>query len=82
MNLYKDILAKMLENEEINICFPNLKINTEKIVTDACYQAILKIKEIMNDENIDDADCFMKIEGIINTLNDIGVYCGNRHDFL
>lgn len=40
MDLYKEILSKVLENEEVNILFPNLKINATEIIELISYQAL------------------------------------------
>ncbi len=45
-----------------------------------CYQALLKIKEIIEDESLNDAECFEKIEEIIRVLEFVGSNGGSRHD--
>lgn len=81
MDLYKEILVKVLEEHTAQVEFPSLKIDAEKIVEQVCYQALLRIKEIIADDSLDDAECFCKIEEIVETLEDIGSRCGCRHDF-
>jgi len=39
LELYKEILAKVFQEQEINIVFPGLQINTSEIVELRCYQA-------------------------------------------
>lgn len=81
MDLYKEILVSVLANENIHVTFPNLQIDTEKIVESTCYQALCKIKLILEDDSLDDEQCFMKIEEILCILEDIGSNGGIRHDF-
>ncbi len=80
MELYKEIMIKVLEKHAANVVFPSLKIEAEKIVEQECYQALLKIKAIIEDERLNDAECFFKIEEIIRTLELVGSNGGNRHD--
>ncbi|MBR2013392.1 MAG: hypothetical protein IJ995_04175 [Clostridia bacterium] len=80
MELYKEILIKVLERHTANVEFPTLEIDAEKIVEQECYQALLKIKEIIENESLNDAECFEKIEEIIQTLEFVGSNGGNRHD--
>ena len=40
----------------------------------------VQIKNIVDDENLSDKDCFNKIEEIIYALEENNIFC-NRHDF-
>lgn len=81
MELYAEILAHYLSQEKAQIIFPDLRFNTNEIVEQKCYQAICKIKEIIQDETLEDAECFSRIESVICTLEELGSNGGNRHDF-
>ena len=61
--------------------FPNVKLNPTEIVQLNCYQAIEKIRDVLQNEDLEDVDCFMRIEEIVNTLEDLGVDVDGRHDF-
>ena len=80
MDLYKEIMIKVLERHTAHVEFPTLKMDAEKMVEQECYQALLKIKEIIQDESLNDAECYFKIEEIIQTLEFIGSNGGARHD--
>lgn len=54
MELYKEILSRMLREETIHVVFPDLKIDGEKIVQMGCYQALQKIGDIIRDETLED----------------------------
>ena len=81
MELYKEILSKVLENEEIQVVFPHLKINAAEIVAEKSYAALLKIKKILEDTKLGDDECFEKIEEIVRVFEELGSDCGARHDF-
>lgn len=81
MQLYQEILAAVLAKEELQITFPNLKINLTEIVESESYQALQKIKAVVHDDSLTDSECFMKIEEIIDILETLGSGGGNRHDF-
>ena len=81
MDLYKEILIHVLLKQDIKIDFPNLNINIQEIFELTCYQALQKIKEIIHNDSLEDAECFTKIEEIICLYESIGSNGGNRHDF-
>lgn len=79
MELYEEILLyhlqKMLDETHTSKTDPCL------IVESICYQALKKIKAIIEDDSLDDPECFMKIEQIVCALENIGSSGGTRHDF-
>lgn len=81
MNLYQEILLRVLEAEPMEVTFPNLKIDAAEIVRMKCYQALEQIKEILADDRLDDSACCVKIEEILCVLEEIGSSGGSRHDF-
>ena len=81
MELYRVLLVKLLENEEIRIEFPNLSISPSELVEMQCYNALKEIKAIIEDDRYSDKECFMKIEKIVCLLEDLGSDGGLRHDF-
>lgn len=81
VDLYKEILIKVLQNEEAEIRFPNLKLSAEEIVEMVSYRALKNIKKIIQDDSLTDEQCFTQIEEIICVLEKIGSDGGSRHDF-
>lgn len=81
MELYIELLAKLLENQNINIVFPNLHIDSNQLIEMECYAALQKIKAIIDDDSLQDSTCFMKIEEIICLFEQLGSNGKNRHDF-
>ncbi|MEE1055782.1 MAG: hypothetical protein UH239_00850 [Acutalibacteraceae bacterium] len=45
------------------------------------YKALQKIKTIIEDDSLEDKECFMKIEEIVCLFEALGSDGGNRHDF-
>lgn len=81
MDLYKEILFHILEEETFEIRFTNLQIDINKIIENECYKTLEKIKNIICDDSLDDSECFMKIEEIVSAFEKTGSNGGNRHDF-
>ena len=81
MELYKEILAELLTNKCINVRFDDFQLNVENAVEQKCYKTLKRIKEIIDDDLLDDKECYQKIEAIICEFESIGSNSGNRHDF-
>ena len=80
MELYKEILAKALEQERMEIYFPKLTLNATEIISQTCYQALEKINHIIRDDTLNDNECYQRIEAIIQVLEATGSHGGSRHD--
>jgi len=78
MELYKEILSKVFEKEEIQITFPNFEMDTTEILESQSYQALQKIKAVIEDDSLSDFEC---VENIVRIFEEIGSDGGNRHDF-
>ena len=57
------------------------KLNPEDFVHDTAYQALIQIKLILEDDQLDDPECFWRIEQIVRVFEELGSNAGNRHDF-
>lgn len=79
MELYQEIPAHALAYGEVRVVFP--KTDLAAITEGVCYKALQTIKAIIEDESLEDEACFMKIEEIVCTLEQIGSSGGRRHDF-
>lgn len=55
------------------------QMNIERIIMDKSHDALEKIRDIINDDELTDEDCFKKVDEIIFTLERIGVICKTRH---
>ncbi|MBE6580882.1 MAG: hypothetical protein E7650_04595 [Ruminococcaceae bacterium] len=80
MELYKEILCHLIQHETVEIRFPDLTPSHEAVEA-ICYRTLKKIKEILQDNTLEDRECFEKIEEIICAFEEIGSSGGERHDF-
>lgn len=81
MELYEEVLLDYLMHQKVQITFPDLKIEPEKIVEIRSYKALQRIKAIIEDDSLEDEECFRKIEEIVQVFEILGSGCENRHDF-
>lgn len=81
MDFWIEILAQYLAREQVQFVFANPVPDPSAIVEGECYRALKKIKQILEDDTLEDTDCFLKIEEIVSVLEDLGSNAGNRHDF-
>lgn len=81
MDLYMEILAHALTYGQMQIVFPAQEKDLLEITENVCYQTLQKIKAIIEDDSLEDKECFYKIEEIICAFEDIGCVDLHRHDF-
>lgn len=82
MELFQEILCHVLSSEKVQVSFPQLEhTDVTKIVELECYQALRRIKTILEDDSLDDSECFHRIEEIVCAFEELGSSCGGRHDF-
>ncbi len=81
MKLFQDILKGILMEEEVQVVFPNLKMSPSELVEMKCYMALRDIKKILEDDTLEDKECFAKIEEIVHIFEVMGSDCGTRHEF-
>lgn len=81
MEFYEELLLKQLSPEILNQIFKNMHFDLNAILHDACYYALREIKKVLEDDSLEDAECFEKIEQIVSILEKYGSDAGTRHDF-
>ncbi len=74
MELYDEILSNLTD-------YKIEKVYADFIVEMHCYMALKRIREILDDDSLDDEACFYKIEEIVCLLESMGSDGGARHDF-
>ena len=47
MELYKQLLIRLLEKEDIQVYFPQLEADVQQIMEQTCYQALKKLKILL-----------------------------------
>ena len=70
MELWEEILIKA-----------GKKCDCNKVIETESYKALKKIKEIVENDDLDDRACFDRIEQIVRVLEMLGSDGGGRHDF-
>ena len=81
MELYRDMLCRILETEEFEILLPKWNMKVEEMMEMKCYQALQAIKRILEEDDLDDEECFDRIEKIVSVFEALGSGIYNRHDF-
>ena len=76
--LYKEILARAVAKDLIDVIFPNLKLQIGDIIETACYKALQKIKAVIGDDSLSDFDC---MEQIVQVFEDLESDAKTRRDF-
>ncbi len=82
MELLQEILCHVLADKKVQVSFSGLA-DTEiiKIAELECYKALQKIKAILEDDSLEDSECFYRTPEIVCVFEDLSSGCGNRHDF-
>ncbi len=80
MELYNEMLMRLLERRKIQVSIPELEIDPKEYIEMKSYQALKQIHDILENESYGDEDCIDKIEEIICTFEAMGSHCGFRHD--
>ena len=81
MELYRDMLCRILETEDFEILLPKWNMKVEEMMEMKCYQALQAIKRILEEDELDDEECFDRIEKIISVFEALGSGICDRHDF-
>ena len=53
----------------------------ERLMRERCVQALREIREVLDDDTLDDPQCFQRIERIVEIYEALGAGGGSRHDF-
>jgi len=76
---FKDLLIEVLSRQEVKVTFENLTTGSpNEIVEKTCFQALQKIRAVLDSDDLQDFEC---IEEIIMILEGVGSNGGSRHDF-
>lgn len=81
MSMYSDILAHKLCEEKLAEIIDTLLPEPDKTTELICYEALCRIKAIIEDDSLSDSQCFHQIEEIVGVFESIGSGVGTRHDF-
>jgi hypothetical protein len=81
MDLYKDILINLLKESTVEVRFKNFRFHSDEVVESECYKALRAIRAILNNDKLDDYECFRRIEMVVCLFEEIGSGGGSRHDW-
>ena len=73
MNFEHKILFRLLEIDG--------KAVLEQLAKDRCCQALKEIRAVLDDDTLEDPECFQRIERIVTIYEALGPGAGSRHDF-
>ncbi len=79
MELFEEILLHHLKKNQGAQGFP---ADPQALVHDTAYQALNAIRLILERDDLEDPECFRRIEKIVRVFERIGSGCGTRHDFV
>ena len=69
MSLYEGIMQQIIAHEVIS-CME--KADRTALVHDAAYQALCRIREILDDKTLDGSECCGRIEKIVSVFDSLG----------
>ena len=78
MEILEQMVVGMLSRGEVQIAITPETINNLNV---RCMQILDRIRKIVADDELDDPECFQRIERIVAELEENGIDCGIRHDF-
>lgn len=78
MELFEEILLHHLKKNQGAQGFP---ADPQALVHDTAYQALNAIRLILERDDLEDPECFRRIEKIVRVFERIGSGCGTLHDF-
>ena len=80
MEMWQEMLCAIAEQESMEIKFPQLK-RIDKLMEEKCYTLLTEIKNVLENSDLDDKECFLKIEEIVCCFERQGIKIKSRHDF-
>ena len=81
MELFTQLFIKALEGQKVEVTFSGGNFDLKESIESASVAALGRIREILKDVTLEDAECFKKIEAIVCEYEALGLDCGARHDF-
>lgn len=74
MNFEQGIIADLLREVRFDTVL-------EKLAKERCVQALKEIRAVLDDDTLEDPECFERIEKVVEIYEDLGIGGGSRHDF-
>ena len=81
MELFTQLFIKALEGQKVEVTFSGGNFDLKESIESASVAALGRIREILKDTALEDAECFKKIEAVVCEYEALGLDCGARRDF-
>ena len=65
MDLYQDILLKIIKDTEIHVISAQGSTSIDNVLESKCYKSLEKIQAIIKDDRLEDETCLKKIGGSV-----------------
>lgn len=75
------MLQEIWETEEMEGLLKKWNLELAERIELRCYQALVEIKGILEDDTLTDAESFMRMERMICVFEKLGSGIDGRHDF-
>lgn len=70
---------RVFKKEKVEVTFPRLQYNPAEVVNQMSYKMLKKIKNVLEDTEVSDQDCYQQIEAIIKCFEMYNITVKNRH---
>lgn len=83
MDFYESMVNGFVENIRAVAGFQKEDFErwAAELMKDSACQALEEIRRVLDDDRLDDQECFGRIEEIVKIYEKIGSNAGTRHDF-
>ena len=75
-----EVYEQILMNKALELSTGAKELASQMVELE-CYRILLEIKEVIENEKLDDPECFERIEDILTVFERHGIACDFRHDF-
>ena len=76
--MYNVWIENYIKKSEKNLLSDEI---VQKIVDNECYKLLAEIKSILENDSLEDKDCFLRIEALVSAFEKSGCRVSFRHDF-
>lgn len=81
MENFLHALAKLLIDQGAVVQISCGEEDWNRMMENRCWQALMEIRAVLDDETLEDPECFQRIEQIVRIYEELGPGGGIRHDF-
>lgn len=78
MDLLQEIIEKIKKDDAENLILPNSQISIKPILAFRCYVALKSIKAVLDNDSLNEDDCWLNIKHIVDIFEELGSDCKNK----